>query len=158
MDYCMISKPWWCWDILTFSSYDNFCVMTMTWNIMYILHMKKCIFVLMLCKLLILLLLGTLWYRVCNYLIMLTILGDEYKLWTPPLCSFFHCFVTSTFLGLNILHCTFFLNTFNPCCSLRVRDQVLQPHKTTGKIVVLCVPLSHSLHRKTKVKRFWTQW
>jgi len=47
----------------------------------------------------------------------LAIYGEEYKLWSFSLCNFLHPPVTSSILGLNILLCTLFSDTLNPCSS-----------------------------------------
>jgi hypothetical protein len=72
-------------------------------------------------------------------LICLMIFGNEYKLWSSPLCIFLHYPVTSSLLGPNIPLSTLFSNTLSLCPSLKVRDQVSHPYKTTGKIVVLYI-------------------
>jgi hypothetical protein len=72
-------------------------------------------------------------------LICLRISGDEYKLWSSPLCNFLHSPVTSSLLGPNIPLNTVFSNTLSLCSSLNVRDRVSHPHKTTGRIMVLCI-------------------
>jgi hypothetical protein len=65
-------------------------------------------------------------------LIILIILEEEYKLWSPSLCSFLQPPVTSALFGPNIL-----LNTLSLCSSLNVRDQVSHPYRTIGKTIVL---------------------
>jgi hypothetical protein len=70
-------------------------------------------------------------------LICLIISGDEYKLWSSPLCSLLHSPVTSSLLCQNILLSTLFLNTRILFPSLSVRDQVSHPYKTTRRIMVL---------------------
>jgi hypothetical protein len=65
-------------------------------------------------------------------LIILIILDEVYRL-----CSFLQPPVTSSVFGPNILLNTLFSNTLSLCSSLNVRDQVLYPYKTTGKIIVL---------------------
>ena len=65
-----------------------------------------------------------------------TILGEEYKSFSPSLCNPLHSPVTSSLLGRNILLNTIFSNTFSFVSSLNVSDQVSHPYKTTGKIIV----------------------
>jgi hypothetical protein len=65
-------------------------------------------------------------------------LGEQYKLWSSSLCSFLQPPITSFPFGLNILISTLFSNNLSLCSSLNVRDQVSQPYRTTGKILVLC--------------------
>jgi hypothetical protein len=57
------------------------------------------------------------------HLICLTISGDEYKLWSSPLCNFLHSPVTSSLLGPNIPLSTLFSNALSLCPSLNVTDQ-----------------------------------
>jgi hypothetical protein len=69
-------------------------------------------------------------------LIILIILGEEYKSCGSSLCSFIHLQLTSSLLGPNILFSTSFSNTLSLCSSLNVRDQVSHPCRTTSKICV----------------------
>jgi hypothetical protein len=50
------------------------------------------------------------------------------------------------------------LNTYSLCSSLNVRDQVSQPFKTTGTIMVLYILTFMFLDSKQKDKRLWTEW
>jgi hypothetical protein len=54
------------------------------------------------------------------------------------LCSFLHPPATSSLFGPNILS-TLFSKNLNLCSFLNVRDQVSQPYRTTGKIIVLYI-------------------
>jgi hypothetical protein len=72
-------------------------------------------------------------------LIILSILGEEYKLWSSSLYSLAQPPVASSLLGPNILLNILYSNTLSLCSSLNVRDKVSHPYRTTGKIIVLYV-------------------
>jgi hypothetical protein len=72
-------------------------------------------------------------------LIILIILGEEYKSCRSSLCSYLHPPSTSSFFGPNILLSALFSNSHSLCSSLNVRDQVSHPYRTTGKIIVLYI-------------------
>jgi hypothetical protein len=74
-------------------------------------------------------------------LIIIIILGEEYKLWRSSLCSFLQPPVTSSLLGPNILLSTLFSNALSLGSSLNVKDQVSHPYRTTGKNIVLYILL-----------------
>jgi hypothetical protein len=67
-------------------------------------------------------------------LIILIILGEEYKSWSSLLCNFLHSPVTSSLFGPNILFSNLVSNTLSLCSSLNVRDQVSHPYRPTGKV------------------------
>jgi hypothetical protein len=69
-------------------------------------------------------------YLILLDLNILIILGEEHKL------TKLHSSVTSFHVGPNILS-TLFSNTHGLCSSVIVRDQVLHPYRTTGKIIAL---------------------
>jgi uncharacterized membrane protein len=79
-------------------------------------------------------------------LITLTILGEEYKPCSSSLCSFLQPPVTSSLLGPYILLSTLFSNTLNLCSSLKERDKVSHPYKTTGKIIVLYILIQNVIY------------
>jgi hypothetical protein len=70
-------------------------------------------------------------------LITVTIVGEEYRLWSSSLHNFLHD-PSSSLLGQNILY-TLFPETLTLCSSLKVRDQVSQSYTTTGKIILLYI-------------------
>jgi hypothetical protein len=90
-------------------------------------------------------------------LIILIILGEEYKLWGSSLCSFLQPPVTSSLFGPNILLNTLFSDTLNQCSSLNVRDQVSHPYRTTGKIIVFYILTSPVLEGEREDKKFWLE-
>jgi hypothetical protein len=57
-------------------------------------------------------------------LIILIILGEEYKSRSSSLCNFLYSLVTPSLFGPNIFLSTLFSNTLSLCFSLNVRDQV----------------------------------
>ena len=74
-----------------------------------------------------------------------TIFGDHCRSLTSSLCSLLHYPVTSSLLGPNILLSTPFSNIPSLRPSLNVSDQVSQPSKTTGKIIVLYSKMTYLL-------------
>jgi hypothetical protein len=90
-------------------------------------------------------------------LIILIIFGEEYNLWRSSSCSFLQSPVTSSLLRPNILLSTLFSNTLSQSSSLKVRDQVSHPYRTTAKIIVLYIPISTFLDRRED-QTFWTEW
>jgi hypothetical protein len=84
------------------------------------------------------------------YLLILIMLGEEYKLRSFSLCSFLQPAVTSSSFGPNILLSALFLNIFSLCSSLNVRDQVTQAYRTTIIFILL--------DSRREDKRFWNEW
>jgi small-conductance mechanosensitive channel len=64
------------------------------------------------------------------HLIILTVYGEEEKLWSSSLCRFLWSPAISFLLGPNIQLSTLFSNTLNLCSSLCIRNQVSYPYKT----------------------------
>jgi hypothetical protein len=83
-------------------------------------------------------------------------LGKKFKLWSSSLCNFPQPPVTSSPFGPNILVSTLFSNTISLCSYLNVRDQVLHPYRTTGKIIVLVLILTFRWQMRRQ--SFWTEW
>ena len=69
-------------------------------------------------------------------LITRTILSEEYRSLSFSLCNFLHSPINSSLLGPNILLNTVFSHTFRLRSSFNGSDQVSDPYKTTGKIIV----------------------
>jgi len=65
----------------------------------------------------------------------------QYKWWNSLLRNFIQLFFISSPLGSNTFLRTLSSQTINPCFSFRVRDQVLYPCKTTGKVTLQPVPV-----------------
>jgi hypothetical protein len=68
----------------------------------------------------------------------------QYRLLSSSLCNFLHSPVNPSLLGSNILHNNLFSNTLS-LCSINIIDQVLQPYKTTRKIILLYIRNSVAL-------------
>jgi hypothetical protein len=80
-------------------------------------------------------------HATCPAITSFLILGEKHKLCSPLLCSFIQPHVTSSLSGPNILLSTRFSNTLSLCSSLNTGDQVPHPQRTTGKVIVLYVPI-----------------
>ena len=87
-----------------------------------------------------------------------TILGEENRSLISSLFSFLQSPVSSSLLGPNILLSTLFTNTLSLRFSLNVSDQVSNPYKTTGKIMVLYIIIFIVFDSKLEDKRFCTDW
>jgi hypothetical protein len=72
--------------------------------------------------------------------------------------QFPHPPATSPLFGSNILFSTLFSDTLSLCSSLNVTDQVSQPCRTTGKIIVFCILIFTFLDSRRENKRFRTEW
>jgi hypothetical protein len=83
-----------------------------------------------------------------------TIVKGAFPTYLITLCNSLHPLVTSSLLGPNILHSTLLSYTLSLCYSLKTRDQVSHPHKTTGKIKVLNILRITFLDSRQKNKRF----
>jgi hypothetical protein len=80
----------------------------------------------------------------------------EYRSLSSSLCSLLHSPVTSSQVGPNILVRTLFSNTLVVPSFLSVSNQILCPHKTAVKIIVLYVLIFICLDSKLGKKRFCT--
>jgi hypothetical protein len=84
--------------------------------------------------------------------------GVECRSLRFSLCSFLHSAGNSSLSGPNIILSTLFINTLSLRSSVNVADHVLHPHKTSGKIMVLCISIFIFLDNKLKDKRFCKEW
>jgi hypothetical protein len=64
---------------------------------------------------------------------------------------------TSSLLGPNIVLSALFSNTLSLCSSLRMRDHVSHPYKTTGKFGFVCF-IIYVFLEKRREDRIWTEW
>jgi len=85
-------------------------------------------------------------------LITLITFYEEYKLWCSSLCSLLQPLTSPSLLGPNIPLSTLFSNTLIPWSSLKMRDQVSYPSRTTCKIVVLHILIFMILDREQEGK------
>jgi hypothetical protein len=58
-------------------------------------------------------------------------IAEEDNIWRSSLCGFLQLLTTASHFSPNIL------NALILCCSLNVRDQVLQPYKTTALYILI---------------------
>jgi hypothetical protein len=91
-------------------------------------------------------------------LIIPIVFGEEYKSWSSSLCNFLYSPVTSSYFGLNILLSTLLSNTLSLCSFLNARDQISHPYISTGKIIVLYIPIVTFSDNRCKDRRFCTEW
>jgi hypothetical protein len=77
-----------------------------------------------------------------------TLILEEYRSFSSSLFSFLYSPVTSSLLGPSILLSTLFSNTYSLRSSLRVSDQVLNPYKTTNRIIVMYILIFKFLDSK----------
>jgi hypothetical protein len=82
-------------------------------------------------------------------LISWIIFHDELRSLSPSLCGLLHSPLTMSLLDSNILLSTYFWNTLSLFFSLNVNHLVSHPYKTTGRIIVLCVPLFQRIYHQS---------
>jgi len=87
-----------------------------------------------------------------------TVLGVQYRSLSFSLCSFLLSPVTSSLFDTYILLNTLFSNTLSLRFSPSKSDQVSQPYKTRGKIIILYILILKFLNSKQEEKRFCTDW
>jgi hypothetical protein len=86
-------------------------------------------------------------------LIILILLGEEYKSRSSSLCRFLHPLVTSSLFGpiSSSASCS---QTPSVYVSPFVRDQISHPYRTTGKIIVLCILIFKFFDSRREDRRF----
>ena len=88
------------------------------------------------------------------YLIIFTMFGKEYRLWSFSVRNLSSLFCYSVARRSN--SSTLRPNNLSPCSSLVVRNKVSYPCKTTSRIVFLCVLIFIFWDKNVKDKIFWT--
>ena len=83
---------------------------------------------------------------------------EQYRSLNFSLCSFVHSPLTLSLVGPNILLNTLFWNTLSLRSSFNVSDQVSNPHKTTGNIIVLYNLIFYVLDSKPEDRIFCIEW
>jgi uncharacterized membrane protein len=76
-------------------------------------------------------------HRILLNMITLIIFREMYKSRSSTLCNFLQPSIAYALLGPNILFSTLFLYIVSLYSSVRMREQLSQPYKTTGKIILL---------------------
>jgi hypothetical protein len=66
--------------------------------------------------------------------------------------------VTSFLFRPNVLLSTLFSDTLSLCSSLNDRDQISQPYRTTGKIIILYIGICMFFDSRRENGRFRTEW
>jgi hypothetical protein len=73
------------------------------------------------------------------YLITRIMFGEEYRSLSSSICSFLYFPATSSLLGSHIFLSNLFSHSLSLHSLVIVSDHVSHPHRTTGKIIILCI-------------------
>ena len=85
-------------------------------------------------------------------------MGEKYKSFSSSLWNLLHSSVTSSLLGPNILLNTMFSDNLSFLSSRNIWDQVLDPYKTKGKIIILFILIFKFFDSNLEDKSFCTEW
>jgi hypothetical protein len=89
------------------------------------------------------------------YLILLFILGEEYKSRSSSLCRFLHSHITSFLIGPNIPLLILFSNSHSLCSTFNVKDPSWELHICYAFLKLLCV---QSLRVETVMRSTPINW